>query len=430
MEDDSPIIVDHERLTFDFSETYNDRNNNSPVGTVTADYQMTNPTDEMLTVQMAFPFVEDLYSLSVSDIAISADVAAVPYEIYIDPNDINTSDDSGEGFVYNYGTLGHILKQEWSLPGFNLNSEATLYRFIASSREKPYLDFEVSFDSDQEQTFLIEKDFGGVSYFEDGRGALNSRIIENIEAEVLVLGKDPGFTYAVLTDQGEKAEQDCYQLEIIRDSVDPREYLYSLIREEFSDDTAAAISDTQLFNLFLHKLWEHRLNNTSSSLHEGFSGFYEDRIFTLVYQVKFPPHSTRSISVGYLTDGTMDRRETVSPKYSYTYLLSPARNWADFGNLDIEVVTPREAPYMIENNLDLSKDGENRYSTHLDGLPKSELTFTLYEKETITFIDKTESALIKASYLLYFLWPVIVILLVVITILFVRAIRRMRRGPV
>jgi len=437
VESDSPITIDREHLTFDFSKTYDDGNNNSPVGKVTADYQMTNPTDDTLTVQMAFPFVEDLYSLSISDIAISADGAAIPYEIYVALNDINTSvdsghintfDDSREEFVYDYGTIGHISKQEWSLPGFDLNSEAKLYRFAISGNAEERLDFEISFNVDHDQTLLMGNDFDVESYSEEGSEKLSSRIRENTELELLVLGKDPGFTYEVFTDAGEKAEQDRYQLEIIQDSVDPKEYLLAAIREEVGEDTASAISDVQLLNLILHELCQGRLNNGYSTMYEGFSALHETRFLTLVYQVEFPTSSTRSVSVGYLTDGTMDRRETVSPKYSYTYLLSPAKNWADFGSLDIEVVTPREAPDMIENSLGLLKDGENRYSARLDGSPKSELTFTLYEKEAITFIDKTERALVKASYLLYFLWPVIVIFLVVITVLVVRAIRRIGRG--
>lgn len=255
----------------------------------------------------------------------------------------------------------------------------------------------------------------------------SSRIREQIEPEILVLGKDPGFTCGVFTEEGIKAEQDRYQLEIIQDSVDPKEYLLAALREEMFEDTAAAISDIQLFNLFLHELWQDRLNNGYSTLDEGFSALHEDRIITLVYQVEFLPRSTRNVSVGYLTDGTMDRRETVSPKYSYTYLLSPAKSWADFGSLDIQVITPREAPYMIESSLDLSMDGENRYSARFDSLPKSELTFTLYEKEAVTLIDKTEKAISRASYLLFFLWPVFIIFLAVIMALIVRAIiRRMR----
>lgn len=420
--ENSPIAVDRERLTFDFSEAdeyYESRNVMSPVGKVTAEYRMTNTSDDTLTVQMAFPFAASLNKLFVGDIDIRADGSAVPYEIYIDPGNIND---------YDYGSIGNISDHVRTLPGFSLDSVAKLYRFSAASKENPYLDFKVSFNADQPQAFLIGKDFNAASYSEEGRGTLSSRILEKIEPEILVLGKDQAFTYEVLTDEGKKADQGSYQLEITQDSVDPKEYLQAALREEIGEETAAAISGTQLFNLFLQELWQNRLSSGYTTLYDGFSALSEDHIFTLVYQVEFPPVSTRIISVGYLTEGTMDRRETDSPKYTYTYLLSPAKNWSDFGGLDIEVITPRAAPYMIANSLGLSSDSENRYSAHFDGLPESELTFTLYENETVTMIDKAERAIQKSSYLLFFLWPVIVLILTAIAITAARSIIRRRQS--
>lgn len=430
VEEDSPIIVDREHLTFDFSQAdyyYEHRNVMSPVGKVTAEYQMTNPGDDPITVQMAFPFVSTLYGLSAADITVSADGAAVPYETYIDANDINTSGDSGEDFVYDYGTIGDISNQERTLPGFDLDSKARLYRFAASSKEKPYLDFQVSFDVNQEQAFLIGKDFDGSSSYAEGRGTLSARIREKTEPEILVLGKELEYTYEVLTDEGEKADESLYQLEIIQDSVDPKEYLLAVLRGKIGEDTAAVISDTQLFNLFLHEIWQDGQRNGFSTLYEGFSPFREDRIFTLVYQVEFPAGSTKAVSVGYLTEGTMDRRETASPKYSYTYLLSPAENWADFGSLNVEIITPEKAPYVIESSLPFTRGGENRYSAKFDGLPDSELTFTLYKNKSITLIDHAEKAIASASYLIFFFWPVVaVILLFALIPVVIRIIRRKR----
>lgn len=63
--------------------------------------------------------------------------------------------------------------------------------------------------------------------------------------------------------------------------------------------------------------------------------------------------------------------------YTYQYLLSPARGWADFGPLDIEIKTPY---YMTQCNLEgFEKTGEG-YFLHLDGLPEKELEFVLSEK--------------------------------------------------
>jgi len=428
VEEDSPITVDREHLTFDFSEAYNDGDFHSPVGKVLAEYQMTNPTNETLSVQMAFPFVSNLSNLSISDITVRADGTAVPYEIYADPKEVNASGDSSEGFLYNYGTVGNISNQEWTLPGFDLDTNAKLYRYAISGKAEERLDFGISFDVDHNQTLLLGNGFDGASYSEEGSEKLSSRIREKTEAEILVLGKDPEFTYEVLTDEGRKADQERYQLEITQESVDPKQYLLAALRENIGEETAAAISDTQLLNLCLHEIWRECVSNGYSMLFEVFPAIHNDRIFTLVYQVEFPAKSTSSISVGYLTEGTMDRRETVSPTYSYTYLLSPAENWADFGSLDIEIITPPEAPYIIESSLTLEKDGENRYSARFDGLPQDELFFTLYENKKISFINKAERAVSQASYLLFFLWPVFLIVLIALMAPAMRSIIRRMSG--
>ena len=64
--------------------------------------------------------------------------------------------------------------------------------------------------------------------------------------------------------------------------------------------------------------------------------------------------------------------------YTYTYLLSPAKTWAQFGELKIVVNTPY---YMTENNQSSFSKTEKGYELILPGLPDKELTFTLSESE-------------------------------------------------
>ena len=64
--------------------------------------------------------------------------------------------------------------------------------------------------------------------------------------------------------------------------------------------------------------------------------------------------------------------------YTYTYLLSPAKTWAQFGELKIVVNTPY---YMIENSQGGFSETEKGYELTLPGLPEKELTFTLSEAE-------------------------------------------------
>ncbi|ABR47655.1 hypothetical protein Amet_1456 [Alkaliphilus metalliredigens QYMF] len=77
----TPIIVENENLVFDFSGS--SEFSYSIEGRVTATYEMHNPTNDLQSVQMAFPFVGRLDSLLPEDIVITVDDSMVPYEIYI-----------------------------------------------------------------------------------------------------------------------------------------------------------------------------------------------------------------------------------------------------------------------------------------------------------------------------------------------------------
>lgn len=67
------------------------------------------------------------------------------------------------------------------------------------------------------------------------------------------------------------------------------------------------------------------------------------------------------------------------PVYEYTYLLSPAQTWADFGTLEIQVNTPYQ---MLEQKLEEFEANSSGYTKRLDGLPEGELTFRLCEEKS------------------------------------------------
>ena len=73
------------------------------------------------------------------------------------------------------------------------------------------------------------------------------------------------------------------------------------------------------------------------------------------------------------------RSDSYEPSvYTYDYLLSPAKGWADFGTLDIEINTP----YHL---LDAEKAGfektQTGYKAHYGSLPDGELSFRLCESK-------------------------------------------------
>lgn len=68
--------------------------------------------------------------------------------------------------------------------------------------------------------------------------------------------------------------------------------------------------------------------------------------------------------------------------YEYTYLLSPAQTWSEFGKLKIVVNTPFS---MTESNLGEFEKDNNGYRLSLDGLPEGDLKFTLCSEENPEF---------------------------------------------
>ena len=89
--------------------------------------------------------------------------------------------------------------------------------------------------------------------------------------------------------------------------------------------------------------------------------------------------------------------------YAYTYLLSPAKTWTQFGELDITVNTPY---YMTECGIDGFTRTDSGYALTLPGLPEGELTFTLSEaerpqppKRSILHLVPTELIIVPAAVL-------------------------------
>ena len=67
--------------------------------------------------------------------------------------------------------------------------------------------------------------------------------------------------------------------------------------------------------------------------------------------------------------------------YGYTYLLSPAKTWKSFGELEIMINTPY---YVSSSSIGDFAKTETGYTVKLDSLPDSELTFNLSASESPT----------------------------------------------
>ena len=152
--------------------------------------------------------------------------------------------------------------------------------------------------------------------------------------------------------------------------------------------------------------------------------------FALTYTVEFPAWGTREVAVAYLSSSYGLREGTTYWTQEFTYLLSPARHWAEFGSLDITIRTPEPAPYIVRSSLPLREAEERCYTAHFDSLPDGELTFTLYPRLSITLADRLHAVLTSYQFTFAFFLLILPLTLLALPALLIFLLqRRSRRQP-
>jgi len=386
----SPIEVKSENLTFDFSDGNND--SYSVTANVIAEYEMTNPTNETQFVQMAFPFIERLDNINYDDIKITADGKELAYEVYIGKsiNSYENSFEENEEENFDFDEIINTISNDmYKAKSFTADEIGKLYYIEIKPTTDMEIDFTVDFTYDQEKTNILIKNFNSFNR-NDGKVMIATGCYEPQIAEIYVLGEDIDLNIKGYTIGSSKEETDLFTYEISEKEVDVKTYLLDYIRSYYYANFEH-ISDVQLYNLYASALDKYFVNNMGfCSEHDIFSESGHERIITLVYTVEFLPDSDQKVSVSYRTKGTMDKRNTTSPQYLFDYILNPAENWNRFNNLNIEIITPQEASYIIDSSIELNKEEGNIYTATLERLPEEDLSFTLYSKEKVTLLDKVE----------------------------------------
>ena len=393
----SPVEVEEENLVFDLS---GESGGNWTInGQVTASYSMVNPTDQTVSVQMAFPFISSLYDFPANDIAIMTDETVLPYDVYIG-DVVNSHGDprqaENDASVAFEEIVRAISNQPYQAKHFSEDEKGQLYTIEVKPTTEQRINLAVDFELDNEKSKVITSGFNG--YRRDHQKArVTAWCYEPQVLEMFVLGDPIDFNITGYTDGELKEETNLFTSHISTEETEIKPYIMDTAKEYTKTrdfPKLAEFQEQQLYNLYTGTL--DRLFTTN----EGFASFYElmeqnqyDRILTMVYTVDFEANSQRNVSVSYKARGTMDKTKTVEPVYTFDYLLNPAENWSSFRNLTIEIITPEEAPYIIDSNIDLTKQADRHYTASLDSLPESDFAFSIYSNEEITIWNKTYNTL-------------------------------------
>lgn len=363
---ESPIVVEHETLTFDIQDlidTYSHSDDEfDPTkeykSSVTAEYHFYNPSDMTVTAELAFPignlgesaeneYTKDKYSITVNGETIEHKTRHTYGSI------------SGFNLEYDLPRL----KDDYATHEFvNLDTKVTKYSFnIAPIKENQTGYPKVYFDIDP-------ADYENTKIYCDGSYA---RKLDN--GKIRITRNNLGMTIYFIGEVPEKLPEfvvykdifDSDDIEILpsrstvigTEEMTFRDLAFRSYKEEYG------ISEMDWYNAVMLGM-----ESDFPVLHDQYMILQaHDFLCWYTYKLEFAPGEriVNSVTAPMIPGQNLN----YNPRYfKYNYLISPAVTWADFGSLDIYVNTPY---YMVESNIDGFEKTESGYYLHLDGLPMS-----------------------------------------------------------
>lgn len=380
-----PLVVDKELLTFDvqgFPKNYYNsiEEFRAYTGKVTAEYAFRNPADYTVTATLVFPFGnlphygEYIYDSPTDKYTAASDTEKYGVKVNGKPIEAtvrHTLKDRGTPFSLNEDmpklTNGYIADsffrpdlsvwvQQYSVEGINPENQAATAAFVL--REDPT------------KTRVLWEEKSGIATLNDGL-RISGWTKTGDTLTVYIFGEPPkdGIAWSLYENGACKKKIDGNITLKYSEQITFRDFAF----REY--DNSSGISESDWYNAQVAFL-----NAGSEEWRRG--GIYTEKsAFSLMrwyeYTLTLEPGQILTNTVTAPLYPAIDAGYTPSI-YIYTYLLSPAKTWAQFGELKIVVNTPY---YMTENDQGSFSGAERGYELTLPGLPEKELTFTLSGSE-------------------------------------------------
>jgi hypothetical protein len=362
--EETDIYINHEDLLFDFTSNKVTNEYDYISAYVTATYEMINP-GETKNIRMGFPYyISYLYDASQLDMSIMANDKEIQSELYfkfqVDQNDLPemTFENALKGMISENYKIDDSL-------------EGTLYTFKPTTNQ-----FNVRVECDK-LTKVVYNGFTGKSYENleiEGDKILNLFYDNvNVDEDYWVFCHDGDIKITVETNGYSDYKTETITANALIDRYLENEYgpleiqargRTAIIRNNFNK----AVGDSILHN-----------STKISDLDDYLRGSF---LALMVYDVEMLGDSVaNTVSVSYPSQASYDR--SYEPTlYTMNYLTNPAKNWADFKSLDIKIIPLEDIQYVINTNLEFTKNDDGSYSLSMDKLPEDNIVFSFSSSET------------------------------------------------
>lgn len=409
----SPIVVEQEQLTFDLQEFPLEHYAEEEAylaysGKVTAEYTFHNPADYDIRAKLAFPFGQTPdygYSFDPNTDQRVYAPDGEKYDVLVDGKPIEST------VRHTLFYRGEEFQLEKDLPNlidgymeddfFHFDLPVTKYTWEISGIDETFDAARLGFrwSGDETERKLLLMDQSGGENKEDKIAV--TRWVENGDSiELYVFGKPLEEEPEWFSENGSEDTPFDYELTFLgEETATYEEFVFA----DWEENSTVLRHDW--YNAVTQNLknceWEYGILN---SLEYAGQFLADDLLRWYEYEIFIPAGGTITNTVTAPIYPDLNTRYE-PPIYTYSYLLSPVKTWAEFGKLDIVVHTPY---YMTESGGDFSfEKTETGYQVSYDGLPDGELEFTLsadaYPKEINNLSDVVRMAsLICASLAIVF----------------------------
>ena len=390
-DEECPVIVEREILTFDVSEFpephYESRDEFlSYSGNVSAEYTFYNPEDYTVTATLLFPFGK------APDYAFQYDTATL--------EECFGADTGKYGVTVNGEEIEKTLRHTYAPDDFEL--ERDLAKLHDGYAEDPFYDPDLPVTKYTYTANGIDPELNGAAsagfrlsggdgkrkvYIENSSGynrlgkelEISAWVNNGVQVNVYMIGEQPEeLPEWYICEDGAMEER----IEGEMDLTDVEEMTF----REFtmmSYDPDSNISETDWYNAVICDM----------NVYERDFGFIDSFFDKLVvsdtlmrwyeYEITIGPGERITNEVTAPLYPEIHGREHLS--YDYTYLLSPAQTWKEFHGLEVVVNTPF---FMRESSLEGFEKTDGGYTLAADSLPAGELEFTLAQTKGSPLADR------------------------------------------
>lgn len=380
-----PVVVKNEVLTFNidkFPETYykTEEEMLSYSASVTAQYTFYNPSDYDVTAKLLFPFGEKPmyfyeYYDSEKDEYIDFDDTE-KYEITLNGESVEKK----LRYTLNSGKFeisdalskisDEFIKDDFYYP----DMPVIRYSFIVSGVDtEKYHAANAAFDTDEEESeiryYFVNQ--SGYHKQKNGKARLSTWAKNGDKITVYVMG-DTSAEFPDWSFYKNGGVEDKEKIEGTVTLTDKYEMTFSeLAFSEYKKESG--ISETDWYNAVTENF--KRLKNMLGT--ENVLNIEKDLLRWYEYEISIPSKTEVINTVNAPIYPEID--SNFSPAvYDYTYLLSPAKTWKEFGNLEIRINTPH---FVVSSENFSFTETDGGYTLSLDGLPENELSFRLSTAE-------------------------------------------------